>query len=677
MYIVARYCNLLYNDFRSFLLSKFWLAQNMSQSQESQTQSSPPRIQKLSEEVINRIAAGEVIQRPSNALKELLENSLDAGSTQIKLYLRDGGISELRIEDNGGGILHDDFPLLCERFATSKLEKFEDLYSIATYGFRGEALASISFCAQLCITSKTKDEQCAYRAHFINGKMYDPDNPEKEHKDVKPTVVAGMPGTQIIVKKLFYNMPIRQKALKSRLSQEYNLCLKVVSCYAIHNTHCSFAVQKLNNVGSNSLDLNVRTNANKKNKDVIKNIYGGSIGQYLIEIHKEHEKIKGLKINGTISNCDFAMNVSGHVSNRNRGKSRKRIFNTNNRMELVLFINNRLVESNMIKKSIMSVYEDYLAKNHYPFVYLSIIIPPNLVDVNVHPTKKEVRFLHQEQVLLLIQEAIDEKLKVENNQRTFHAHSLQHFMTQSNITNVVSVTSAKKQQMLKKKKEQEKQLKNDAKNIKTKPPRKECNVIEDIKLIKDESLENQRRKLLASLSASVEEINENINRERQQRQNQNEMVDLDESDQNNNDQNQSDDDMNERSSSPNSPLRRRAKVKRPHISNVSRQSLEVNDNDNSNSNNGNDSDQNGVALINIDDDHDEQLSQFNFSPSPQSKRNNNNHNNRRSSLRQNTINNRKRNYSNMIDTDEDEEDARDLSINVNNLQLCLFIHFIL
>ena len=361
-------------------------------SQETQTQSLPPRIQKLSEEVINKIAAGEVIQRPSNALKELLENSLDAGSTQIKLYLRDGGITELRIEDNGNGILCVDFPLLCERFATSKLEKFEDLYSIATYGFRGEALASISFCAQLCITSKTKNEHCAYRANFIKGKMYDPDNPEMDHKDIKPIVVAAMPGTQIIVKKLFYNMPVRQKALKSRMSQEYNACLRVVSCYAIHNTHCSFAVQKLNHVGANSMDLNVRTSANKKHKDVIKGIYGGDIAQYLIEINKEHTKIKGLKINGVISNCDFAMNVSGNVSNRNRGKSKKRIFNTNNRMELVLFINHRLVESGMIKKCIMSVYEDYLAKNHYPFVYLSIIIPPNFVDVNVHPTKKEVRF---------------------------------------------------------------------------------------------------------------------------------------------------------------------------------------------------------------------------------------------------------------------------------------------
>lgn len=650
-------------------------------SDESQTQSIPSRIQRLSEEVINKIAAGEVIQRPSNALKELLENSLDAKSTQIKLYLRDGGITELRIEDNGNGILKDDFPLLCERFATSKLEKFEDLYSIATYGFRGEALASISFCAQLTITSKTKNESCAYRAHFINGKMYDPDNPSKDYKQIEPSIVAGMPGTQIIVKKLFYNMTVRQKALKSRLSQEYNSCLRVVSCYAIHNYHCSFAVQKLNNSGANSLDLNIRTSPNKKSKDVIKAIYGGNIAQYLIEIEREHPKIRGLKINGVISNCDFAMNVSGNVSNKNRNKSKKRIFNTNNKMELVLFINHRLVESNMIKRCIMSVYEDYLAKHHYPFVYLSIVIPPNFVDVNVHPTKKEVKFLHEDQVLQLIQDAIDDKLKVENNSRTFHAHSLQHFMTQSKVKNVVSITSpnrqkTKRDELLKKKNNENNDNVNNKENENIAMKKKEnkgkvikCNTnnVDEIVVIKDETdVESTRQQLIASLSQSVEFIQRNQDASNQDASNQDEDEDED-----------GINDDNNNSVSPNAPLKRRGKATRPHISNVNRVSLENSNNNNNKNgnislNDGNDNVINDRMLIDDDEDDDnhDMLNNFNFSPSPQSKKSNRNQNKRRSSLRRSSIN-RKRNYSNMIDTDDDEEQARNDAINVNDIQFSL------
>merc|ERR1719419_1018735 len=143
------------------------------------------------------------------------------------------------------------------------------------------------------------------------------------------------------------------------------------------------------------------------------------------------------------------MNVATSSNNKNRKAAKKRIFNTNQRTELVLFINHRLVESSTIKKALQSVYEDYLAKNHRPFVYLSIEVPPNMVDVNVHPTKKEVKFLHKEEVLQLIQETVDEALKKGNNQRTFTAHSLQHFMSHSDSANgrTLAVTAdAKKRQ---------------------------------------------------------------------------------------------------------------------------------------------------------------------------------------------------------------------------------------
>eukprot|EP01083_Nonionella_stella_P072621 195861_1 len=616
----------------------------MMAANKSDEQHAPARITRLSQEVINRIAAGEVIQRPSNALKELLENSLDAKATRIKLFLRDGGITELRIEDNGSGILKDDFPLLCERFATSKLEKFEDLYSVATYGFRGEALASISFCAQLSITSKTNNEACAYRAHFINGHMYDPDHPDADHTRITPSMVAGMPGTQIIVKKLFYNMSLRQKALKSRWGQEYNSCLRVVSCYAIHNFHCSFSVQKVSDTSANSLDLNYKSTPKKRAKDVIKSIYGGDIASYLIEIAKEHSKIKGLGIKGVISNCDFAMNVANN--SKSRSKSKKRIFNTNHRMEFVLFINNRLVESNMIKKSIMSVYEDYLAKNHHPFVYLSISIPPNFVDVNVHPTKKEVKFLHRDEVLQLIQDAINEKLKVENESRTFHAHSLQHFMTQSN-QNQMTLSGA-----ISPKKRHTRDLKNGRNNVmqnRRMSSDRNTNKQNTLQLDVEEEREDRKPEPIVTHTKGliVEETDE----------------DSDDIVMDTKNEEHSDKEEHRNSISPHAPLRRRSKTL--SIGNVSDEETTHDTTTNS-----------IYSMPNITDDSEATQS---MNDNTDSNRNNGRYNFRRRSTRVSARKSpikRKRTYSDIISTEDDEDDviptnngnSNNNTMNVNSLQ---------
>lgn len=155
----------------------------------------PRRIRALQQDVVNKIAAGEIIVAPVHALKELIENAVDAGSTSLEILVKDGGLKLLQITDNGHGINRDDLPILCERFTTSKLKAFEDLTSIGTYGFRGEALASISHIAHLAVTTKTQESSCAWRAQYSGGKL----TASKPGQSAEPKAVAGRPGTQITV----------------------------------------------------------------------------------------------------------------------------------------------------------------------------------------------------------------------------------------------------------------------------------------------------------------------------------------------------------------------------------------------------------------------------------------------------------------------------------------------
>ncbi|OWF38740.1 DNA mismatch repair protein Mlh1-like [Mizuhopecten yessoensis] len=219
-------------------------------------------IRKLDEVVVNRIAAGEVIQRPANALKEMMENCLDAKATSITVIVKQGGLKLLQIQDNGTGIRKDDMNIVCERFTTSKLQSFDDLSSIATYGFRGEALASISHVAHVTITTRTVDSKCAYRGQFTDGKL---------KEAVKPC--AGNVGTQITVEDLFYNISTRRKALKSP-SEEHSKVIEVVSRYAVHNCKVGFTLKKH---GESTAE--VRTPANSTHVENIRTIFGPSIAR--------------------------------------------------------------------------------------------------------------------------------------------------------------------------------------------------------------------------------------------------------------------------------------------------------------------------------------------------------------------------------------------------------------
>ncbi|XP_019737644.1 DNA mismatch repair protein Mlh1 [Hippocampus comes] len=341
-------------------------------------------IRRLDETVVNRIAAGEVIQRPANAVKEMIENCLDAKATNIQVTVKDGGMKLLQIQDNGTGIRREDMEIVCERFTTSKLQTFEDLSAIATYGFRGEALASISHVAHVTITTKTVDAKCAYRGAYSDGKLKGPPKP-----------CAGNQGTQILAEDLFYNVSTRRKALKNP-SDEYSRIVEVVSRYAIHNSGKSFSVKKQ---GETVAD--VRTLPNASVVDNIRGVFGNAVSRELIEVGCEDQKL-AFKLKGYISNANYSV--------------RKCI--------MVLFINHRLVESSALKKAVETVYAAYLPKNTHPFLYLSLEIAPQNVDVNVHPTKHEVHFLHEDSVIESVQKHIEGKLLGSNSSRTYFTQTL-------------------------------------------------------------------------------------------------------------------------------------------------------------------------------------------------------------------------------------------------------------
>ncbi|RMZ90294.1 hypothetical protein DV736_g2482, partial [Chaetothyriales sp. CBS 134916] len=341
--------------------------------------------------VINKIAAGEIIVAPMNALKELMENSVDAGSTSLEVLVKDGGLKLLQITDNGHGIERDDLPILCERFTTSKLKQFEDLQAIGTYGFRGEALASISHIAHLRVTTRTARSSCAWQAHYLDGKL----TPPKPGQPSDPKPCAGRPGTQITVEDLFYNIPNRRRAFRSA-SEEYAKILDVVTRYAVHCSDVAFSVKKH---GDSATGFSVSAAASKL--DRIKQAYGAAVAKDAVEIGTHDSK--------------WGFRASGYATNANYSAKRTK---------LLLFINNRAVESPAMKKALEQIYQVFLPKGAHPFIYLSLDIEPNRVDVNVHPTKREVHFLNEDEIIELVCAEIRERLAKVDTTRTFKTQTI-------------------------------------------------------------------------------------------------------------------------------------------------------------------------------------------------------------------------------------------------------------
>ena len=395
------------------------------------TSSAVPVIRRLDEIVVNRIAAGEVVQKPAAAIKEMVENSLDAGATSIIITVKAGGLQFLQIQDNGHGIHKDDLEIVCERFTTSKLSTFEDLKKISTFGFRGEALASITHVAHVTITTKTSDSSCAYKAKYSDGKLV----PLKPGGKSDPQPCAGVPGTTITVEDLFYNMPTRKQAFKNG-NEQYQKILDVITKYAVHygDKGISFICKKH---GQNTPDIHTPPTSNTLEN--IKIAYGNILARELIPFALNY---------GSEKNNDLSPNVCKHASDisddllygdsvaRSSSSvfSDKLIFQMNGylsnanysskKSQFVLFINNRLVECSGIKKVLESVYADILPKHTHPFIYLSITMPSEHIDVNVHPTKKEVHFMFEDELMQQLYMGVHNLLKSANQSRTFYTQSI-------------------------------------------------------------------------------------------------------------------------------------------------------------------------------------------------------------------------------------------------------------
>lgn len=347
----------------------------------------------LDADVVNKIAAGEVIMRPANAVKELLENAIDAGATLVEIVVVDGGLKQLRISDNGHGIAREDLPLLCQRFATLKLRTFTDLQTIATYGFRGEALALISHIARVLVTTRTADDTVALKAYYTDGKLATL-NFKPLDKDPETLIkrTAGTVGTTLVVDDMFYNLPNRLKLMRLKL-EELTKIVEVASRYAIHRGDtCAIRV-----LTKELMVPLVSSRVGMPLADRMRQVLGQAGETLELEIDAEAEDGLYL-IKGLLSSPNFV--------------SKKKV-------APVIFINDRLVTCEPLKRAVNAVYANLLPRGLYPFYYLSLTIDPHSVDVNMHPTKSEVRFLHEDEIIQRVSDAVYQRLQEVDTARSF------------------------------------------------------------------------------------------------------------------------------------------------------------------------------------------------------------------------------------------------------------------
>ena len=323
-------------------------------------------IQVLDQITIDKIAAGEVIERPASIVKELVENAIDAGATAVAVEIKEGGISFIRITDNGCGIPREEVALAFLRHSTSKIRTVEDLTSVASLGFRGEALSSIAAIAQVELITKTKDALLGTR-YVIEGGV------EKKIEDA-----GAKDGSTFLIHNIFYNTPARRKFLKTAMTEASHVNELMIRL-ALSHPEVSFEFI-INN------QPKLHTAGNGKLKDVIYQLFGREIAMNLLEID---EAIPGFKITGYVG---------------------KPLISRGNRNYENYYINGRYVKCNIIAKAIEDAYKDFTMQHKYPFTVLHFVMDGNDLDVNVHPTKMELRFSRQQEVYNFVYQAVKNAL---------------------------------------------------------------------------------------------------------------------------------------------------------------------------------------------------------------------------------------------------------------------------
>lgn len=323
-------------------------------------------IKVLDQNTINKIAAGEVIEKPSSVIKELVENSIDSGATAVTVEVKGGGLSFLRVTDNGAGIKKDEVKLAFLRHATSKLVTVEDLLSISSLGFRGEALASIAAVAQVEMITKTADDVTGLRYQIHGG------------KEISSEEIGAPGGTTIIVRNLFYNTPARKKFMKTDATETsyiYDLMCRICM------SHPEISFKFIAN-GTDKLF----TSGNGKLRDIIYHIYGRDITSNLLEINAENDYMK----------------ISGYIA--------RPCISRGNRSFEGYYVNHRYIKSAVLTKAIEDAFRTFVMIHKFPFTEINFQVRPDLLDVNVHPTKMELKFANSQDIYSFTYNAIRETL---------------------------------------------------------------------------------------------------------------------------------------------------------------------------------------------------------------------------------------------------------------------------
>lgn len=325
-----------------------------------------PQIALLSQETIDKIAAGEVIERPSSVVKELVENAIDAGSSAVTVEIKEGGISFIRISDNGCGIERKQIPLAFLRHSTSKIKSVEDLFTVTSLGFRGEALSSIAAVSQVELITKTNGDFTGSR-YLIEGS-----------KEVSLEEIGAPDGTTFIIRNLFYNTPARKKFLKSAQT-EGTYIHELMQRMILSHPDVAFKFIMNNQV-------KLQSSGNGNIKDIIYHLYGRDITKALLPIAHESELFK----------------VSGFIG--------KPMISRGNRGYELYFVNGRFIRSQILSKAIEDAFKPFLMQHQYPFTVLYFEIDSSLLDVNVHPTKMELRFSNQQELYREVQSILSAAL---------------------------------------------------------------------------------------------------------------------------------------------------------------------------------------------------------------------------------------------------------------------------